>query len=123
MTFPAPVIEQAIEPKSKADQEKLSNAIQRLVEEDPTFRVHTDEETGQTIVAGMGELHLDVFIDRMKREFHVEANIGKPQVAYRETLRKPVEKYEYTHKKQTGGSGQFAPRHHRDRAERARVRL
>jgi len=105
MTFPAPVIEQAIEPKSKADQEKLSNAIQRLVEEDPTFRVHTDEETGQTIVAGMGELHLDVFIDRMKREFHVEANIGKPQVAYRETLRKPVEKYEYTHKKQTGGSG------------------
>ncbi|EFT32517.1 translation elongation factor G [Cutibacterium acnes HL005PA2] len=108
MTFPAPVIEQAIEPKSKADQEKLSNAIQRLVEEDPTFRVHTDEETGQTIVAGMGELHLDVFIDRMKREFHVEANIGKPQVAYRETLRKPVEKYEYTHKKQTGGSRQFA---------------
>jgi len=108
MTFPAPVIEQAIEPKSKADQEKLSNAIQRLVEEDPTFRVHTDEETGQTIVAGMGELHLDVFIDRMKREFHVEANIGKPQVAYRETLRKPVEKYEYPHKKQTGGSGQFA---------------
>ena len=108
MTFPAPVIEQAIEPKSKADQEKLSNAIQRLVEEDPTFRVHTDEETGQTIVAGMGELHLDVFIDRMKSEFHVEANIGKPQVAYRETLRKPVEKYEYTHKKQTGGSGQFA---------------
>ena len=108
MTFPAPVIEQAIEPKSKADQEKLSNAIQRLVEEDPTFRVHTDEETGQTIVAGMGELHLDVFIDRMKREFHVEANIGKPQVAYRETLRKPVEKYESTHKKQPGGSGQFA---------------
>nr|WP_276534765.1 elongation factor G [Cutibacterium modestum] len=108
MSFPTPVIEQAIEPKSKADQEKLSNAIQRLVEEDPTFRVHTDEETGQTIVAGMGELHLDVFIDRMKREFHVEANIGKPQVAYRETLRKPVEKYEYTHKKQTGGSGQFA---------------
>ncbi|MCP2377647.1 elongation factor G [Cutibacterium modestum] len=108
MSFPTPVIEQAIEPKSKADQEKLSNAIQRLVEEDPTFRVHTDEETGQTIVAGMGELHLDVFIDRMKREFHVEASIGKPQVAYRETLRKPVEKYEYTHKKQTGGSGQFA---------------
>ncbi|WP_130866085.1 elongation factor G [Acidipropionibacterium timonense] len=108
MTFPAPVIEQAIEPKSKADQEKLANAIQRLVEEDPTFRVHTDEETGQTIVAGMGELHLDVFIDRMKREFHVEANIGKPQVAYRENLRKPVEKFEYTHKKQTGGSGQFA---------------
>ena len=95
MTFPAPVIEQAIEPKTKSDQEKLSNAIQRLAEEDPTFRVHTDEETGQTI------------IDRMKREFKVEANIGKPQVAYRETLRKKVEKVEYTHKKQTGGSGQF----------------
>ncbi|MCI1749165.1 MAG: elongation factor G [Acidipropionibacterium sp.] len=108
MTFPAPVIEQAIEPKSKADQEKLAIAIQRLVEEDPTFRVHTDEETGQTIIAGMGELHLDVFIDRMKREFHVEANIGKPQVAYRETIHKKVDKLEYTHKKQTGGSGQFA---------------
>ena len=108
MTFPAPVIEQAIEPKSKADQEKLAIAIQRLVEEDPTFRVHTDEETGQTIIAGMGELHLDVFIDRMKREFHVEANIGKPQVAYRETIHKKIDKLEYTHKKQTGGSGQFA---------------
>ncbi len=107
MTFPAPVIEQAIEPKTKSDQEKLSNAIQRLAEEDPTFRVHTDEETGQTIIAGMGELHLDVLIDRMKREFKVEANIGKPQVAYRETLRRPVQKVEYTHKKQTGGSGQF----------------
>nr|WP_307890255.1 elongation factor G [Acidipropionibacterium jensenii] len=108
MTFPTPVIEQAIEPKSKADQEKLAIAIQRLVEEDPTFRVHTDEETGQTIIAGMGELHLDVFIDRMKREFHVEANIGKPQVAYRETIHKKIDKLEYTHKKQTGGSGQFA---------------
>ncbi|HMR50543.1 MAG TPA: elongation factor G [Arachnia sp.] len=108
MTFPAPVIEQAIEPKTKSDQEKLSNAIQRLAEEDPTFRVHTDEETGQTIIAGMGELHLDVLIDRMRREFKVEANIGKPQVAYRETLRRKVEKVEYTHKKQTGGSGQFA---------------
>ncbi|MHA6512422.1 elongation factor G [Tessaracoccus sp. Z1128] len=108
MTFPNPVIEQAIEPKTKSDQEKLSNAIQRLAEEDPTFRVHTDEETGQTIIAGMGELHLDVLIDRMRREFKVEANIGKPQVAYRETLRKKVEKVEYTHKKQTGGSGQFA---------------
>ncbi|WP_093251859.1 elongation factor G [Tessaracoccus oleiagri] len=107
MTFPAPVIEQAIEPKTKSDQEKLSHAIQRLAEEDPTFRVHTDEETGQTIIAGMGELHLDVLIDRMKREFKVEANIGKPQVAYRETLRRKVEKVEYTHKKQTGGSGQF----------------
>jgi len=108
MTFPNPVIEQAIEPKTKSDQEKLSKAIQRLAEEDPTFRVHTDEETGQTIIAGMGELHLDVLIDRMRREFKVEANIGKPQVAYRETLRRKVEKVEYTHKKQTGGSGQFA---------------
>ncbi|TDT34361.1 elongation factor G [Naumannella halotolerans] len=108
MDFPAPVIEQAIEPKTKSDQEKLSTAIQRLAEEDPTFRVHTDEETGQTIIAGMGELHLEVLIDRMKREFRVEANIGKPQVAYRETLRRPVEKVEYTHKKQSGGSGQYA---------------
>ncbi len=107
MEFPNPVIEQAIEPKTKSDQEKLSNAIQRLAEEDPTFRVHTDEETGQTIIAGMGELHLEVLIDRMKREFKVEANIGKPQVAYRETLRRKVEKVEYTHKKQSGGSGQF----------------
>ncbi len=107
MDFPAPVIEQAIEPKTKSDQEKLSLAIQRLAEEDPTFRVHTDEETGQTIIAGMGELHLEVMIDRMKREFKVEANIGKPQVAYRETLRRPVEKVEYTHKKQSGGSGQY----------------
>ncbi|MDO5498343.1 MAG: elongation factor G [Propionibacteriaceae bacterium] len=108
MDFPAPVIEQAIEPKTKSDQEKLSTAIQRLAEEDPTFRVHTDEETGQTIIAGMGELHLEVLIDRMKREFKVEANIGKPQVAYRETLRRPVEKVEYIHKKQSGGSGQYA---------------
>jgi len=108
MDFPAPVIEQAIEPKTKSDQEKLGTAIQRLAEEDPTFRVHTDEETGQTIIAGMGELHLEVLIDRMKREFRVEANIGKPQVAYRETLRRPVEKVEYTHKKQSGGSGQYA---------------
>jgi elongation factor G len=108
MEFPNPVIEQAIEPKTKSDQEKLSLAIQRLAEEDPTFRVHTDEETGQTIIAGMGELHLEVLIDRMKREFKVEANIGKPQVAYRETLRRPVEKVDYTHKKQSGGSGQYA---------------
>ncbi len=107
MDFPAPVIEQAIEPKTKSDQEKLGTAIQRLAEEDPTFRVHTDEETGQTIIAGMGELHLEVLIDRMKREFRVEANIGKPQVAYRETLRRKVEKVEYTHKKQSGGSGQY----------------
>ena len=108
MDFPAPVIEQAIEPKTKSDQEKLSLAIQRLAEEDPTFRVHTDEETGQTIIAGMGELHLEVLIDRMKREFKVEANIGKPQVAYRETLRRKVEKIDYVHKKQSGGSGQYA---------------
>ncbi|MFW6721067.1 elongation factor G [Streptomyces sp. MAR4 CNY-716] len=108
MDFPAPVIEVAIEPKSKGDQEKLGVAIQRLAEEDPSFRVKTDEETGQTIISGMGELHLDVLVDRMKREFKVEANVGKPQVAYRETVRRPVAKHEYTHKKQTGGSGQFA---------------
>ncbi|GGU63360.1 elongation factor G 1 [Streptomyces albospinus] len=108
MEFPAPVIQVAIEPKSKGDQEKLGVAIQRLAEEDPSFQVHTDEETGQTIIAGMGELHLDVLVDRMKREFRVEANVGKPQVAYRETLRKAVERLDYTHKKQTGGSGQFA---------------
>ena len=108
MTFPEPVIQVAIEPKTKADQEKLGTAIQKLAEEDPTFQVHNDEETGQTIIAGMGELHLEVLVDRMKREFKVEANIGKPQVAYRETVRKKVEKVEYTHKKQTGGSGQFA---------------
>ncbi|GAA0613415.1 elongation factor G [Sporichthya brevicatena] len=108
MTFPAPVISVAIEPKSKGDQEKLGVAIQRLAEEDPTFQVRTDEDTGQTIIAGMGELHLEVLVDRMRREFKVEANVGKPQVAYRETIRKPVERYDYTHKKQTGGSGQFA---------------
>jgi elongation factor G len=108
MTFPAPVISVAIEPKTKGDQEKLGTAIQRLAEEDPTFQVRTDEETGQTIIAGMGELHLDVLVDRMRREFKVEANVGKPQVAYRETIRKAVQKVDYTHKKQTGGSGQFA---------------
>ncbi|GAB3024196.1 elongation factor G [Nocardioides flavus (ex Wang et al. 2016)] len=108
MTFPAPVIEVAIEPKTKGDQEKLGTAIQRLTEEDPTFTVKTDEETGQTIIAGMGELHLEVFVDRMKREFKVEATVGKPQVAYRETIRRKVENHSYTHKKQTGGSGQFA---------------
>ncbi|WP_055588950.1 elongation factor G [Streptacidiphilus griseoplanus] len=108
MNFPAPVIQVAIEPKSKGDQEKLGIAIQRLAEEDPSFQVHTDEETGQTIIAGMGELHLEVLVDRMKREFKVEANVGKPQVAYRETIRKAVERIDYTHKKQTGGSGQFA---------------
>ncbi len=108
MTFPAPVIEVAIEPKTKSDQQKLSTAIQRLSDEDPTFTVKTDEETGQTIVAGMGELHLDILVDRMKREFRVEATVGKPQVAYRETVRKKVDSHSYTHKKQTGGSGQFA---------------
>jgi len=108
MTFPEPVISVAIEPKSKADQEKLGTAIQRLAEEDPTFRVRNDEETGQTVISGMGELHLDILVDRMRREFNVEANIGKPQVAYRETIRKTVEKADYTHKKQTGGSGQYA---------------
>ncbi|MDA2814176.1 elongation factor G [Nocardiopsis sp. RSe5-2] len=107
MTFPVPVIEVAIEPKTKSDQEKLSLAIQRLSEEDPTFQVKTDEETGQTIVSGMGELQLEVQVNRLRDEFKVEANIGKPQVAYRETVRKKVEKVEYTHKKQTGGSGQF----------------
>ncbi len=107
MTFPAPVINVAIEPRTKGDQDKLGIAIQRLAEEDPTFQVRTDEETGQTIIAGMGELHLEVLVDRMRREFKVEANIGRPQVAYRETVRKKVEKVEYTHKKQTGGSGQF----------------
>jgi elongation factor G len=108
MTFPAPVISVAIEPKTKGDQEKLGTAIQRLSDEDPTFQVHTDDETGQTIIAGMGELHLEVLVDRMKREFRVEANVGKPQVAYRETIKRKVEKVSYTHKKQTGGSGQFA---------------
>jgi elongation factor G len=108
MTFPEPVISVAIEPKTKADQEKLSTAIQKLAEEDPTFRVNLDEETGQTIIQGMGELHLEVLVNRMKSDFKVEANIGKPQVAYRETITRPVEKFEYTHKKQTGGSGQFA---------------
>ena len=108
MTFPEPVIEVAIEPKTKADQEKLGTAIQKLAEEDPTFRTEQNIETGQTVIKGMGELHLDILVDRMKREFNVEANVGKPQVAYRETIKRTIEKYDYTHKKQTGGSGQFA---------------
>ncbi|BDU08703.1 elongation factor G [Nocardia cyriacigeorgica] len=108
MTFPDPVIEVSIEPKTKSDQEKLGTAIQKLSEEDPTFSVKLDQETGQTVIGGMGELHLDILVDRMKREFKVEANVGKPQVAYRETITRPVEKLEFTHKKQTGGSGQFA---------------
>jgi elongation factor G len=108
MTFPAPVINVAIEPRTKADQDKLGTAIQRLAEEDPTFQVRTDEETGQTIISGMGELHLEVLVERMKREFRVEANIGRPQVAYRETVRRKAEKVEYIHRKQTGGAGQYA---------------
>jgi elongation factor G len=107
MTFPAPVINVAIEPKTKADQDKLGTAIGRLAEEDPTFQVRTDPETGQTIISGMGELHLEVLVERMRREFRVEANIGRPQVAYRETIRRKVEKVEYTHRKQTGGAGQY----------------
>jgi elongation factor G len=108
MTFPEPVIHVAVEPKTKGDQEKMSLAIQKLAEEDPTFRVRLDIDSGQTIISGMGELHLDIIVDRMRREFKVDANVGKPQVAYRETIRKAVMKYDYTHKKQTGGSGQFA---------------
>ncbi len=104
--FPEPVISISIEPKTKADQEKMGIALQKLAEEDPTFRVHTDEETNQTIISGMGELHLDIIVDRMKREFKVEANIGQPQVAYRETISKEVQA-EYMHKKQSGGRGQF----------------
>jgi elongation factor G len=108
MNFPAPVIDVAIEPKSKADSDKLGNALQRLSEEDPTFRVHTDDETGQTIISGMGELHLDVLVDRLIREFNVGANVGKPQVAYRESVRDPAEKVEVRYVKQTGGKGQYA---------------
>jgi elongation factor G len=108
MTFPAPVIYVAIEPKTKSDQEKLGVAIQKLAEEDPTFQVRTDEDTGQTIIAGMGELHLEILVDRMRREFKVEANVGKPQVAYRETIKRIVEREDLTYKKQTGGSGQYA---------------
>jgi len=107
MEFPEPVIEIAVEPKTKADQEKMGEALARLAKEDPSFRVTTDEESGQTIIKGMGELHLDIIVDRMKREFNVEANIGAPQVAYRETLENASE-FEYTHKKQSGGAGQFA---------------
>jgi elongation factor G len=108
LEFPEPVIHVAVEPKTKADQEKMGKALQSLAEEDPTFTVRTDEETGQTIIAGMGELHLEVLVDRMLREFRVDASVGKPQVAYRETITQTVEKVTYTHKKQTGGSGQYA---------------
>jgi elongation factor G len=107
-TFAAPVISMAIEPRTKADQDKLGAALQRLSEEDPTFTVRSDDETGQTIISGMGELHLDVLVDRMTREFNVDANVGKPQVAYRETISRPVEKIVYRHIKQTGGKGQYA---------------
>ena len=107
MTFPEPVISVAVEPKSKADQDKLGSGLARLAEEDPTFRVHTDDETGQTLIAGMGELHLEIIIDRLKREFNVDANIGRPQVAYRETIRQPAEKIRGRFVRQTGGSGQY----------------
>jgi elongation factor G len=107
MTFPDPVIAVAVEPKSKADQDKLSTGLTRLSEEDPTFRVETDEETGQTLISGMGELHLEIIIDRLKREFNVDANVGRPQVAYRETVSKPAEKVQGRFVRQTGGSGQY----------------
>ncbi|MAO73639.1 MAG: hypothetical protein CL409_06180 [Acidimicrobiaceae bacterium] len=108
LTFPEPVVHVAVEPRSKGDQDKLGKALSALSEEDPTFRVQTDEETGQTVISGMGELHLEVLVDRMLREFRVDATIGKPQVAYRETITKQVQKFEYRHIKQSGGSGQYA---------------
>jgi elongation factor G len=108
MEFPEPVIHIAIEPKTKADQQKLGESLQKLAEEDPTFTVHTDEDTGQTIIGGMGELHLEVLVDRMLREFKVDANVGRPQVAYRETIRRPVYDHVLRFKRQTGGSGMFA---------------
>jgi elongation factor G len=107
MEFPDPVISVAVEPKTKSDQDKLSQGLQRLAEEDPTFRVRTDEETGQTLIDGMGELHLEIIVDRLKREFNVDANVGKPQVAYRETISRPVEKVEGRFVRQTGGRGQY----------------
>jgi elongation factor G len=107
MTFPEPVISVAIEPKTKVDQDKMGEALRRLSDEDPTFRVHTDQETGQTIISGMGELHLEIIVDRMLREFKVDANVGRPQVAYRETIRKAVEKVEGKFVRQTGGRGQY----------------
>ena len=107
MTFPDPVISVAVEPKSKADQDKLGAGLSRLAEEDPTFRVTSDEETGQTLIAGMGELHLEIIVDRLKREFNVDANVGRPQVAYRETVSRPAEKVKGRFVRQTGGSGQY----------------
>ena len=123
MEFPEPVIFVAIEPKTKADEEKLGNSLQRLAEEDPTFRVHTDEETGQTIIAGMGELHLEIIVDRLVREFSVDANVGRPQVAYRETIRNKVEKVEGRFVRQSGGRGQYGHVRHRHGAQRAGRRL
>src|SRR5438309_7675870 len=107
MVFPEPVIHVAVEPKTKADQEKMGIALNRLAQEDPSFRVRSDEESGQTIISGMGELHLEILVDRMKREFGVEASVGKPQVAYRETIRKPVAEVEGKFVKQSGGRGQY----------------
>ena len=107
MEFPEPVIEIAVEPKTKGDQEKMGQALARLATEDPSFRVTVDHESGQTVIKGMGELHLEIIVDRMKREFKVDANVGAPQVAYRETITRAAE-IDYTHKKQTGGAGQFA---------------
>src|SRR5207244_8052843 len=107
ITFPEPVIKVAVEPKTKSDQEKMSVALGRLAEEDPTFRVQSNEETGQTEISGMGELHLEVLVDRMMREYKVEANVGRPQVSYRETVRGTAEKVEGRHVRQTGGSGQY----------------
>jgi elongation factor G len=107
ITFPEPVISIAIEPKSTADQDKMANALQRLSEEDPTYRVHSDDTTGQTIISGMGELHLDILVDRMKREFHVQANVGQPRVSYRETINRPVKNFSYKYVKQSGGHGQY----------------
>src|SRR5690606_1979015 len=107
MAFPEPVISMAVEPKTKSDQEKMGNALSRLAQEDPSFRVRTDEESGQTIISGMGELHLDIIVDRMKREFNVAANVGTPQVAYRETIRSSAVKSDYKHAKQSGGKGQY----------------
>ena len=123
MEFPEPVISVAIEPKTKVDQDKLGKALSALSEEDPTFQVRTDDETGQTIIAGMGELHLDVLVDRMVREFSVAANVGKPQVAYRETITVPVEKIEERYIRQTGGKGQYGHVVHLARAHRPRRRL
>ena len=123
ITFPTPVISVAVEPKTKADQDKLGTGLMKLSDEDPTFVVKYDDETGQTVISGMGELHLDIIVDRLKREFSVDANVGKPQVAYRETVRKEAHKVETRFVRQTGGKGQFAPRRDRPRADGPRRRL